>query len=97
MGDGPRGETRPAGGLACLNRRLVCCGKAPVRFKRMRLGRIYADPAYPPPACGVSCRARAGGCVPYRIYEKCGFAPTKRVPRFSDGVSENSAVSLVVI
>jgi hypothetical protein len=24
----------------------------------------------------------------------CGFAPKNRVPRFSDGVSENSAVSL---
>jgi hypothetical protein len=26
-------------------------------------------PPYPPPAYGVSCRARAGGCLPYRTYE----------------------------
>jgi len=49
-------------------------------------------PTYPPPAYGVSWRARAGGCLPYRICAICGFAPKTWVPRFSVWVSENSAV-----
>jgi hypothetical protein len=57
----------------------------------------YRCPTYPPPAYGVSWRARAGGCLPYRIYEICGFAPETWVPRFSPWVWENSAVSLMVI
>lgn len=35
--------------------------------------------------------------MPYRTYELCGFAPKTWVPRFSDGISENSAVSLLEI
>ena len=69
-----------------------------VQHQRMRFGRTRSDVRH----ILLLPTGLAGGLgrevlCPTAYICVCGFAPKTRVPRFSDGVSENSAVSLMVM
>ena len=69
-----------AGGLSAEDCELI---RGALRWARQDTPRVQQCrcPKYPPPAYGVSWRARAGGALSYRV---SGFAPKDRVPRFSE-------------